>query len=142
MESIDHSLALPMLGMLSLTLLVWIYMFVQRVGYMTANAIDIEDVRSPDQVAAQIPPESSSASHNFKNMFELPVLFYVVCLYLMVLGQVDSIHVTCAWVFVALRALHSLIHCSYNRVLHRFLAYLIASLALWAMVIRAVLAAM
>jgi len=34
-----------------------------------------------------------------------------------------------------LRAVHSFIHCSYNNVMHRFLAYLASSLALWIMVV-------
>ena len=142
MDLIDSSLALPLVGMLSLTMLVWVYMFIQRMGYITANGIDAEDLKSPDQVASRIPAEVSSASHNFKNLFEVPVLFYVVCLYLMVVGQVDAMHTACAWVFLGFRVVHTLIHCSYNKVLHRFVVYILASLALWVMVVRALLAAL
>jgi hypothetical protein len=38
-----------------------------------------------------------------------------------------------AWGFVGLRVLHSAIHCSYNRVWHRFYAYLAGGLVLWAL---------
>ena len=41
---------------------------------------------------------------------------------------------------VAFRAIHSLVHCTYNRVMHRFSAYLVAALALWAMWVRLALA--
>jgi len=34
------------------------------------------------------------------------------------------------------RVLHSLIHCTYNKIVHRFNAYLASSLVLWAMWIR------
>jgi hypothetical protein len=43
-----------------------------------------------------------------------------------------------AWWFLAFRVLHSVIHCTYNKVLHRFAAYFVSALALWAMVLRAV----
>ena len=43
---------------------------------------------------------------------------------------------------LALRALHSLIHCSYNRVAHRFGVYILAAIALWVMVVRAFLSAL
>lgn len=141
MDAFSNELALPMLSMMVLTLLVWLFMFVQRVGYANANKLDIESMKSPQDVMALIPPESSSASNNFKNLFEIPVLFYVICLYLMVSGQVDQVHVYCAWIFVGLRLAHSLIHCSYNRVAHRFGVYILSAIALWVMVVRAFLVA-
>lgn len=135
-------LALPMLAMMILTLLVWLYMFVSRVGFARKNKLDIEQFKTPADVQALIPGDESAPSNNFKNLFELPVLFYVVCLYLTVTLQVDSLYVNCAWVFVVLRVLHSLIHCSYNKVAHRFALYILSSIALWVMVVRAFLAAL
>ena len=38
-----------------------------------------------------------------------------------------------AWAFVGLRVLHSWIHCTYNKVMHRFQAYLAGGVALWAL---------
>ena len=135
-------LALPMLGMMVLTLLVWVVMFIQRVSFAQSNKLDIEQFKTPADVQALVPAEVSGASNNFKNLFELPVIFYGLCLYLIVSGQVDGFYTNCAWAFLALRCLHSLIHCSYNRVAHRFGVYILSSLVLWAMVVRAFLAAL
>jgi hypothetical protein len=135
-------LSLPLLGMMMLTLLVWVYMFIQRVGFAQGNKIDIEEFKTPVDVQALIPGDASSASNNFKNLFELPVIFYAVCLYLMVTQQVDSLYLNCAWAFLVLRIVHSLIHCSYNKVAHRFAIYLLSAIALWVMVVRAFLAAL
>tara|TARA_R110002110_G_scaffold415561_2_gene650973 strand:- start:207569 stop:207997 length:429 start_codon:yes stop_codon:yes gene_type:complete len=140
MNAIDTGLALPMIGMLALTLLVWIALFVQRVGFVNANKLHIEDMKTPRDVESMIPGESSSASYNFKNLFEMPVVFYAVCLYLTVFGMVDEFHVYCAWLFMIFRVVHSLIHCTYNKVTQRFLAYLISSVAVWIMVARGLLA--
>ncbi len=38
-----------------------------------------------------------------------------------------------AWAYVALRVVHSAIHCGYNRVMHRFYAFLASNLVLWAL---------
>ena len=138
---LTNELALPMATMMLLTLVVWIVMFLRRVGYMQAHNVDVEQMKSPADTQALIPGDASAPANNLRNMTELPVIFYAVSLYLTVFGQVDSLHVTCAWVFVGFRVLHSLIHCSYNRVMHRFLAYLVSSIALWVMVVRAFLAA-
>ncbi|RLQ21932.1 hypothetical protein DWB85_10105 [Seongchinamella sediminis] len=141
MELESNALALPVATMLLLTLVVWVTLFVTRMKYLTANKVDAERLKTPADVQALIPGDVSAAANNFKNLFEVPVVFYVTCFYLTLFGQVDSLHLGCAWVFVAGRILHSFIHCSYNRVMHRFLVYLLSSLALWVMVVRAFLAA-
>ena len=135
-------LALPMLGMMILTLLVWVFMFIRRISFAQSNNIDIEDFKTPADVQSLIPGAESAPGNNLKNLFELPILFYAICLYLMVTVQVDSLYVNCAWAFLVLRALHSLIHCSYNRVAHRFAVYMLSGIALWIMVVRAFLSAL
>jgi hypothetical protein len=141
MTMVTTELALPMLGMMLLTLLVWLTMFVTRVGFARKHKLDIEQFKTPADVQALIPGDESAASNNFKNLFELPVIFYALCLYLMLTAQVDGFYVNCAWAFLVLRALHSLIHCSYNRVAHRFAVYILSSVVLWVIVVRAFLAA-
>jgi hypothetical protein len=135
-------LALPMLGMMILTLLVWVFMFIRRISYAQSNKIDIEDFRTPADVQALIPDAESAPGNNLKNLFELPILFYAICLYLTVTLQVDSLYVNCAWAFLVLRVLHSLIHCTYNKVAHRFAVYMLSGIALWIMVVRAFLGAL
>ena len=141
MYTIDDALAMPVLATLILTLLVWIYLFVQRISYSRGHGIDIEAFKTPGDTAALIPGPDSTASNNFKNLLEMPLVFYTICFYLTIFGQIDGIHVTCAWVFVAFRVLHSLIHCTFNRVALRFGSYMVASIAAWIMLVRAFLSA-
>jgi hypothetical protein len=65
----------------------------------------------PGARARRSPPGVSNPSDNFKNLFEIPVIFYALALVLFVTGQVDAAYVTAAWVFAAFRALHSAVHC-------------------------------
>lgn len=138
----SSELALPFTGMLILTMVVWIYMFIQRTVYINAENLDIEDMKTPVDTERLIPADVSISNNNLKNLFELPVLFYAVCLYLTLSLQVDDIHIYCAWAFLIFRILHSVIHCSYNKVVHRFGAYFVAGVALWVMVVRAFLGAL
>ena len=85
------------------------------------------------------PPAVSNPSDNLKNLFEVPVLFYALALYLHVTGQVDAAYVYAAWVFVGFRVAHSVVHCTFNLVLLRFYLYLASTLALWFMLARAAL---
>ncbi|MEM8560855.1 MAG: MAPEG family protein [Pseudomonadota bacterium] len=137
MQLAATGLALPLLGMMILTLVVWVYMFITRIRYAQSHQVDIEEFKTPADIQALIPGDASAPANNLKNLFELPVVFYAVCLYLTVTGQVGDFYVTCAWTFLLLRIVHSLVHCTYNRVSHRFIAYMLSSIALWLMVLTA-----
>ena len=132
----------PFLAMLALTFVVWVYMYYRRLSFLFANDIDPQSLTTRERSAEQYPPAVTYPSDNLKNLFELPVLFYAICLYLHVTGSADSLHVISAWVFVAFRALHSAVHCSVNIVKLRFGVYAVAAIALWLMIARALLAAL
>jgi hypothetical protein len=121
----------PMVAMMVLTGVVWLFMYVRRLGYMTSHGIDAQTVDTPQKMTAALPESVEFASNNLKNLFELPVLFYAVCLVLIHLGWATHLDVSAAWVFVGLRALHSAVQCTNNIVMVRFVAYLGASMALW-----------
>jgi hypothetical protein len=130
----------PFFATIFLTLVVWVYMYVRRISFITGGAIDPKELAVPGALARLSPPAASNPSDNLKNLFELPVIFYALVLYLFVTKQVDAIYVGAAWMFVAFRAMHSAVHCTFNLVMLRFYLYLIATLALWFIAIRAALA--
>ena len=129
----------PFFATMLLTLLVWAYMYVRRISYLRKNAISPRDLAAPGVLAQISPAAVSNPSDNLRNLFEIPVLFYALSLYLFVTGQVDGVYVTIAWVFVAFRVLHSVVHCTFNRVMLRFYLYCISTLAVWFMFARAAL---
>ena len=129
----------PFFAMLFLTLLVWVYMYIRRIGFIRSNKISPRDLAVPGELARISPPEVSNPSDNLKNLFEIPVLFYGLALYLFVTNQVDAAYVGAAWTFVAFRTLHSAVHCTINIVMLRFYLYLVSALAVWFIAVRAAL---
>lgn len=128
----------PFFAMMFLTLVVWLYMYVRRIHLIRSQKLNPQDL-SPAALAELSPPAVSNPSDNLKNLFEIPVLFYALALYLFVSNQVDAVYVDAAWVFVAFRALHSAVHCTINIVMLRFYLYLCSTLAVWFMAVRAAL---
>ena len=128
---IDRAILLPVLAMVALTIVVWFRMYTSRVAEMKRERIHPQSVATSAQMAARL--SDTRAADNFRNLFELPVLFYVALLVLASTGHVTTATLLLAWSFVALRVLHSAIHCTYNRVYHRFCAYLAGGLVLWAL---------
>ena len=128
----------PFVATMLLTMAVWLYMYARRLSFIFANRLKPKQM-TPVELARVSPPRVSNPSDNLKNLFEIPVLFYVLVLYLFATKRVDAAYVDAAWVFVAFRAMHSAVHCTFNLVMLRFYLYLFSTLALWFITIRAAL---
>jgi hypothetical protein len=86
--------------------------------------------------APGVPADVSVVNRNLMNLLEMPVLFYVVCIAFYATRHVDLGLLKLAWVFVAFRFLHSVIHLTTNRVLHRLSAFAASNVVLLMMWIR------
>jgi hypothetical protein len=120
---------LPALAMVALTFVVWLRMYASRIGEMKRERIHPQSVATSAQMAVRL--HDTRAADNFRNLFELPVLFYLSLVVAALTAQVTMPVLALAWLFVALRIVHSAIHCGYNKVMHRFQAYFAGGVALW-----------
>jgi hypothetical protein len=127
----------PFFAMMLLTLAVWVFMYLRRIRFINSLDLGPDDLAVPGRLAEISPPSVSNPSDNLKNLFEIPVLFYAVVLYLHATGGVDPVYVGAAWVFVGFRTLHSAVHCTFNKVMLRFWLYAISTMSLWFIVLRA-----
>ena len=126
-----HAIFLPVLAMVALTIAVWLRMYATRIGEMRRERIHPQAVATSAQMAARL--SDTRAADNFRNLFEWPVLFYLALVVAAMTAQTGVAVLALAWTFVGLRVLHSWIHCTYNKVMHRFKAYLAGAVALWAL---------
>ena len=122
---------LPAVAMVAITAVVWVLLYSQRIGEMRRRRIPPSDLATSRQAASVL--QDVSAADNFRNLFELPVLFYVFCLALYATHLQDALVLGGCWMFVALRAAHSAIHCTYNNVMHRFYVYALSTMLLFAL---------
>ena len=80
-----------------------------------------------------VPEQLERIEQNYANLLELPLLFYIACILATVLHQVSDAFVSLAWVYVLFRVFHSVIHISYNNILHRLAAFAISDIILLVM---------
>ena len=125
-----RAFVLPALAMALLTFLVWLRLYQTRIGEMKRERIHPQSVALSGQMAKLA---DTRAADNFKNQFELPVLLYVAIMAAALLQMESVAFLVMAWLFVAARVAHSYIHCTYNKVMHRFKAYFVGGAILWAM---------
>jgi len=121
----------PAFALVALTFLVWCRMYVVRIGQMKRERIHPQAVATSAQASAKL--TDSRAADNFRNLFEMPVLFYLALVVAALAGLATTAVLALAWSFVALRVAHSAIQCTYNTVMHRFMVYMAGASVLWAL---------
>ncbi len=115
------TILLPVFALVGLTFSVLLTIPIARIAAVRKGRATISDFKLGE--SAQVPAETQLFNRNYMNLLELPVLFYVLCLSMYVTGKVDAVSVSIAWIYVALRCVHSLIHLTYNQVVHRLVAF-------------------
>jgi hypothetical protein len=119
----------PIAAMMLLVAIVTALMLKERIGEMKARRIHPNKVASSTQMNQVL--ENTKGADNYKNLAEMPILFYVLCVALFATQMVSSGWLYAAWAYVALRYLHSFIHIGYNTVMHRFYAFGISMVLLF-----------
>jgi hypothetical protein len=78
-----------------------------------------------------LPGGVANVANNYNHLMEQPTLFYAICFSLQFLGQGDhAINIGLAWLYVALRVVHSLVQSLGNFIPLRFLIFVVASVVL------------
>ncbi len=104
----DQPLVLPFLAQIALTLMVLLWLAYTRVSVLLRKG-GLEQVSK-----SGFPPRAERASDNFKNQFELPILFFALCLFAMMSGISAPYLTILAWVFVAARVFHAAVQLGPN----------------------------
>ena len=120
----------PMGAMALLTFIVLGFIPARRFRAVFAKQVTGDDFKLGESAA--VPAHVAIPNRNYMNLLELPVLFYVACLMYFVAGRLDQTTFIVAWAYVALSAVHSLIHLTTNHVIHRLTAFALSNFVLMA----------
>jgi hypothetical protein len=86
-----------------------------------------------------IPDHINWKAHNYAHLMEQPTLFYATVMILAILGA-TQLDVGLAWGYAGIRVIHSVWQSTVNRVPVRFTLFLLSSICLIALAIRALVA--
>ncbi|MER9939095.1 MAPEG family protein [Mesorhizobium sp. M0088] len=82
------------------------------------------------KVRSTEPASSLTVAANLTNQFELPVLFYVLCLTLHLTNGVNYLTLALMWIFVASRYFHAWVHLTSNNLLLRSRSFFVSAVIL------------
>ena len=124
----------PVAALVALTFAVALLIPYARFRAAFRGQVKAKDFRYGE--SANVPGVVSLPNRNLMNLLELPILFYVVCIALYVTRTADDAAIVLAWLYVALRGAHSVVHLSYNNVFHRLAVYAASNVVLLVLWVR------
>ncbi|MEN9559865.1 MAG: hypothetical protein RLZZ502_1076 [Pseudomonadota bacterium] len=121
----------PVFALVLLSLVVSRVLYVVRRKEIREKKLRMRDIALSGDIAKAI--SDTRSADNYRNLFEMPVLFYVLCVVLYVTQGVNMAFLVAAWLYVALRYAHTYVHCTSNRVKYRFIAFAVSAFLLGGM---------
>jgi hypothetical protein len=91
--------------MVALTVVVTMRLLYFAVKSVKKGEVHIKQYRIYD---GKFPPILNSVRQHYKNMFEMPILFYLLAVLLLIQGNTTNLDIIFAWGFVVFRILHSI----------------------------------
>jgi hypothetical protein len=131
--SLTSSVLGAVLALVVWSLVIWIWMYATRIPAMQKAGVDPESAKHPGSLDA-LPSGVRAVADNYNHLMEQPTIFYALAFFTVLLHHDMGLTVTLAWIYVALRVVHSLIQATGSRVFFRFLVFSLSTLVLiiWA----------
>lgn len=127
----QNTILYPVISMAFLTLFVGVRMLLLRIKAVRKDGMNPAYFLL--NKGAKPPEYLIKTTQHYENLFELPVLFYVVAVIILSIGIVDYIFLVLAWSYFIIRSIHAYIHTTYNNLRHRRNMFLISTVVLYAM---------
>lgn len=125
----------PVLAQITLTFVVFTRLGVEKSRAMKSGGVDMNKTALDNDAW---PDNVLKVSNNLRNQFQLPVLFFTLCLVFFSLDAITTVVLSLAWAFVISRIIHAWIHMGSNYVPARFRVFLFGIVMLIVMLIFAV----
>lgn len=122
----------PVLAQVLLTLAMFIILGARKAKAVKAGQVNRQQAKLDNRAW---PEDVVKVSNNIANQFEVPVLFYVLCLVIYSISAASMVAIVLAGLFALSRYAHAYVHIGVNYVPLRLRMFLVGCLVLIAMLI-------
>lgn len=126
------ALLIPLFGMIFLTFGIMFWMLKLRYRAVLRDGLDATYFRLYNNV--EVPEYLQKVTQHYQNLLEMPALFYLAIVLLLILNLSDMLYVLLAWGYLISRLVHSYIHTTSNRLMWRknsFISSMVVLLIIW-----------
>ncbi|MEM7666733.1 MAG: MAPEG family protein [Pseudomonadota bacterium] len=129
----------PAVALMIWTMIIWAWMYATRIPAMQKAQIDAVRLigTTGASLREKLPEKVSWKADNYNHLHEAPTLFYAVAVVLAILGAGDGMSAFLAWIYTGLRVVHSLVQVTANKVMVRFVLFLLSSVVLIVLIVKA-----
>jgi hypothetical protein len=127
----ENGILLPPTALALLTGFVWLRMGSDRLAELRSRRIHPQQLATSKQMSETL--QNTQSADHFRNLFEVPVLFYALCGFIAITRLTTLFLLACAWGYVVLRAAHAYIHLTHNKVVRRFQTFVASTIVLYVM---------
>ncbi|AKF09209.1 MAPEG family protein [Sandaracinus amylolyticus] len=127
----------PAIALVLWTFVMWTWMYLTRLPAIRRAGMQLDPNAPRGEQMSTLPPSVRWKADNYNHLFEQPTLFYATAISLAVMGVEGVVDAALAWAYVALRVAHSVFQATVNKIEVRFVLFVVSSLVLLALAIRA-----
>ncbi len=123
------------------TMIMWAWMYATRIPAMQKQRMDAAKLvgTTGASLRQELPDPVNWKADNYNHLHEAPTVFYAVAIILAILGAGDGMNAFLGWIYTGLRIAHSLVQVTANRVMVRFVLFLLSSIVLIVLIAEAAL---
>ena len=123
--------------LLSFVMMVWMYATrLPAAKKLEEDGVDVQKFSHPSSIGGIFPSKVERVADNYNHLFEQPTVFYAISFVIWGLNHTDALHLYCAWAYVIIRIIHSILQATINLVWFRFSLFMLSWIALAIMIFR------
>ena len=126
----------PVIGLVLWSFVMWAWLYATRLPKVIGNQAATNPNKTRAEFDQMIPPHVRWKADNYNNLMEQPTLFYAIALTLAIAGEGFGLNLALAWLYVALRVVHSLVQATVNVIVLRWAIFMAASIVLLVLAVR------
>jgi hypothetical protein len=127
----------PVVALVLWSFVMWAWLYATRIPAMQRAKVALDPTLTAAQLAERLPPQVRWKADNYNHLMEQQTLFYATALALAVAGAGDGLNAGLAWGYVGLRVVHSLVQATVNAIMLRWSVFMLASIVLLVLAVRA-----
>ena len=131
----------PLIVLVLWSFVMWAWLYATRIPAIVKNKIVLDPDRPKEEFHARLPAQVRWKADNYNHLMEQPTIFYAIALAVAVAGLGSGLNAWLAWGYVGLRVVHSLVQAIANPIMVRFSIFMLSSLVLLVLAVRAAMAA-
>jgi hypothetical protein len=125
-----YPLLVPLIALVTWTNVMWLWMYVTRLPAIRRARMRLDPDAPRGEQMNELPSRVRWKADNYNHLFEQPTIFYAILCALSLMGESGTLALACAWSYVGLRIIHSLVQALWNKIEVRWFVFVVSTIPL------------